>query len=180
MKKVLLPLLIASLVLVLAGCPGWFDWFKSTVMSIPEIIQWIEDNDATSTGNFLVETEGIITYAYSYYAYVVDENNNGIKIETDSSKFDMDDDFSPQDRIRIVGSPYRKDYSDAFEYRIDTDVASGMVELIESNVDLPDPVILSAGATLTSDLFAKLVQFTGVYKGLDGYSHYTFLEQKAI
>ncbi|ACR78863.1 MULTISPECIES: hypothetical protein [Kosmotoga] len=170
MKKVLLVLSIAVLILALTGCPGWFNFGDVQKMTIPEIIEWIDTNEATDVSEFLVETEGIVTYAYSYYAYIVDAENNGIMLRSDSSVIDFRD-FNPGDKISVVGSPYFSKYG---EYRLDTDTPGGTATLIEKNVALPDPYVLPAGEGLTVGLFGKLVQLTARYDGTDSYGHHTF------
>ncbi len=170
MKKLLLVFLVAALLLVLAGCPGWFGPSQPEIekLTIPEIKAWIDDNNATTTSEKLVRTEGIVTYTYSNYAYIVDSGNNGIKVYSDGNP-DLSD-YEAGDEVEVTGCPLLY-YGD--EYEIDITVEKGNIKKIGTST-LPDPYTLPVDSELSIDVFGKLVQITGKYNGQNTYGHYDF------
>lgn len=169
MKKVLLVLSIAVLILALTGCPDWFIKNQIKEMSIPEIKTWIDDNGATDVNDMLVKTQAIVTYVYSKYLYAVDNDNNGIKVYSGGDP-DLSV-FKTGDKIEIVGTPYKYNV----EYEIDLTYSDeATVCLIEEDVALPAPYVVPTDTALTDEDFGKLVQFTGKYKGIVDYDNYGF------
>jgi len=158
MKKVLLVLSIAALILALTGCPSWFIKNEIEEMTIPEIKAWIDDN-GTNVDEMLVKTQAIVTYVYESYLFAVDNDNNGIKIYSGGDP-DLSI-FKVGDKIGIVGTPYK--FND-LEYEIDlTYSEEATISLLEEGVALPVPYVVPTDTTLTFEDFGKLVEFTGKY-----------------
>lgn len=159
MKKVLLVLSIAVLILALTGCPSWFIKNEIKEMTIPEIKAWIDENNATDVNDMLVKTQAIVTYVYEKYLYAVDNDNNGIKVYSGGDP-DLSV-FKAGDKIEIVGTPYK---FENLEYEIDlTYSEEATVSLLEEGVALPAPYVVPTDTALTDEDLGKLVEFTGKY-----------------
>ena len=173
--KVILGIML-SVLFVLSSC-ALEGIIGGNVTPIGEVLKAIEENGWIVFDTNMPPSEaqtftvrGVVTYFYKYYAYIVDEDNDGIKLYLKNG--DFRDLLESGKLIEVTGIAYARDFGDAKEYRLYVSKLDD-VKVLEDGT-LPEPLEIQDGKSLTLSEYGKYVVLDATYEGKDEHDNYIF------